>query len=512
MKKNALFFLIPFLFSCSTTSVYLENPDVISEDENTLRQNVDDYMTYLKIKNQKGPLDKDFILLSKRVIKKIVKDEKKPENKPDDPAPAAEAEKPAEAEKSAEEAPAEGAAEETAADGGEEKSGHGCLFGVFLLLPVLALAVVLAALWFWPHARPYALKVSDKAALVDPWADRVGSLRSKWSVGKKDAVAQAREEKKLTLGDVAQQNGLKLDRKDGKPLLSGNLKLRTERMAVRALALATDRQCQLDLTDDESLRDAADALLFLLTEGRVKVAAATNRVVELRGFAPTTADLSRLIRGLSADVPAIAKIVSTGVKTGDAMVKPLKDKVAPVALTTKKPSLQLREGFAAANGKSAGGPPAAKTLPQSEVEFSLQLQAASNAVVAANLAASNAVAAAVAASNAAASNAVAKVQAEKAEMIGKLTAKLAAAQSSEEERELKEVKAPNGTFVGLPRGKSPRNYPVIAGILTAPYPCVVLANGMRCVYGAQLGGAEIVEISADSVLLQDEDVLFAWIP
>ncbi|MCQ2965779.1 MAG: hypothetical protein MJ250_03455 [Alphaproteobacteria bacterium] len=75
MKKNALFFLIPFLFSCSTTSVYLENPDVISEDENTLRQNVDDYMTYLKIKNQKGPFDKDFILLSKRVIKKMVKDE-----------------------------------------------------------------------------------------------------------------------------------------------------------------------------------------------------------------------------------------------------------------------------------------------------------------------------------------------------------------------------------------------------------------------------------------------------
>lgn len=75
MRKSILFFLIPFLFSCSTTSVHLENPDVIKDDENTLRQNVDEYMTYLKIKSQKGPLDQDYILLGKRVVKKMVKDE-----------------------------------------------------------------------------------------------------------------------------------------------------------------------------------------------------------------------------------------------------------------------------------------------------------------------------------------------------------------------------------------------------------------------------------------------------
>lgn len=75
MKKNTLFFLLFFLFSCGTTNIYLENPDVIKEDENTLRQNVDDYMTYLKIKNQKGPLDQDYILLGKRLVKEMVRDE-----------------------------------------------------------------------------------------------------------------------------------------------------------------------------------------------------------------------------------------------------------------------------------------------------------------------------------------------------------------------------------------------------------------------------------------------------
>ena len=55
------------------------------------------------------------------------------------------------------------------------------------------------------------------------------------------------------------------------------------------------------------------------------------------------------------------------------------------------------------------------------------------------------------------------------------------------------------------------DYP-IAGILTAPYPCVVLRNGTRLTEGASLGTAVLVTIAADKLTLKDGGSVIEWRP
>lgn len=55
------------------------------------------------------------------------------------------------------------------------------------------------------------------------------------------------------------------------------------------------------------------------------------------------------------------------------------------------------------------------------------------------------------------------------------------------------------------------DYP-IAGVLTKPYPCVVMRNGHRVMEGAQIGTAKLVKIEADELTLSEGDRLFKWRP
>jgi len=55
------------------------------------------------------------------------------------------------------------------------------------------------------------------------------------------------------------------------------------------------------------------------------------------------------------------------------------------------------------------------------------------------------------------------------------------------------------------------DYP-IAGILTAPYPCVVLRNGLRLTEGASIGTALLVKIEADKLTLKDGGATVEWKP
>ncbi len=53
----------------------------------------------------------------------------------------------------------------------------------------------------------------------------------------------------------------------------------------------------------------------------------------------------------------------------------------------------------------------------------------------------------------------------------------------------------------------------ICGILTQPYPCLVLRDGRRVFEGAEIGGATIVRIEADTVVLSDANGKeFSWKP
>jgi len=220
-------------------------------------------------------------------------------------------------------------------------------------------------------------------------------------------------ESRPTLADIASQYGLLLTNctldsanlpssSVGYPLLKGNLARRTERLAIRSLAQSADPRVKLELTDDETLSSAAEELLFVVTEGAVKVASATNGVVTLVGYAPSVDSLERTIRALDADVRGIRRVVTAQVAVG-------------------------------------GPPPVDKTqaIPEKPV-----------------------------------------------------------------------AQAPRSRGT---KTNPVRDYP-ISGILTKPYPMVVLNNGMRLVEGAQIADVIVERIEADRLIMRQGATVFEWKP
>jgi len=287
------------------------------------------------------------------------------------------------------ESPAPTPSEKAPEEEGKKRGGCvGCLVSIVVLLAVLAAAAWL--LWrYWPPARGY-----------------VEEILGQFGEQGQTAVEQFQESEKMSLSDIASQHGLELADDGGRPLLKGNLKRRTERLAIRALATAADPQCKFDVTDDETLLVNSQELLFAYTEGAIKAVAASNRVVELAGFAPSPSALERAIRALDADVKGIERLDTTHVSVGG---------VAPAAVAE---SAFVREVDPEPTG-------------------------------------------------------VAK------------TAK--------------------------PKGSGRADYP-IAGILTLPYPCVVMRGGHRVMEGAQIGTATLEKIEADRLILSEGGKSFEWRP
>ena len=52
----------------------------------------------------------------------------------------------------------------------------------------------------------------------------------------------------------------------------------------------------------------------------------------------------------------------------------------------------------------------------------------------------------------------------------------------------------------------------VCGILTAPYPCLVMRDGRRVLEGATIGDSTIVKIRADSVVVTNSTGRFEWKP
>jgi len=52
----------------------------------------------------------------------------------------------------------------------------------------------------------------------------------------------------------------------------------------------------------------------------------------------------------------------------------------------------------------------------------------------------------------------------------------------------------------------------VCGILTTPYPCLVMRNGSRVMEGAQIGGGVILKIEADAVTITNSTGRFTWRP
>ncbi len=300
-------------------------------------------------------------------------------------------------------------AEESAETPKKRRGCRGALV-VFLLL----LGLLVAALWFlwgknvdWAHfdwAKEQARlqeRFQGKAAHAPPAAV--------------EETAQARAARSAKaaadLKDLAAKNGLVFEEKAGVRLLKGNLTRRTERLALRALALAADPAVRFDLTDDETLKTAANETLFSCSDGAIKVVAASNRVVKLEGFAPSPSALDAVLRALNADVKGIEKLDTANVAVGG---------LAPAAVAATPFVVQNGIATAATSARRSARP-----------------------------------------------------------------AKGAAA--------------------------SGRDYP-IAGILTEPFPCVIMRDGSRLTEGAQIGAATLVKISADHLTLSEGGRTIDWRP
>lgn len=273
-----------------------------------------------------------------------------------------------------------------------EKKKHGCL-GCLVVLVLLVLLLGVLAWLFRATVRPYAEKVLAYA-------------RESLHVGGGTGGAGMGAALPMTLSEVASSYGLELEENDGQAKLSGNLKTRAERLRATAEAYEARPGVDLDLSDDESFRAAADDALFTITEGAMKVVAATNRVLSIAGTSPSPFALKRILESLSADLPKLRDIDATGVAYG----------------------------MVPGNEKSEEGDGDDGETP-----------------------------------------------------IGVFHAKRRAAKAKEP---------------SLP----------VCGILTAPYPCLVMRDGSRVLEGAALDGNVIVKIEADAVTVTNATGRFTWKP
>ena len=203
---------------------------------------------------------------------------------------------------------------------------------------------------------------------------------------------------------IADRYGLFLEEDNGRAKLSGNFATRAERLKATAEAYASRPGIDLDFSDDESFRTAAEDSLFTLTEGAMNVMVATNRYLHLAGFSESPLTLKKTLEQLNVDLPKIRGFDVAGVK----LISP----------TSPLPSA---------------------TAPVTTVQRS------------------------------------------------------------------------NGQTVKRPAKSSQPTLPV-CGILTTPYPCLVMRDGRRILEGGTVGDATILSIAADSVTITNSAGRFTWKP
>ncbi len=222
--------------------------------------------------------------------------------------------------------------------------------------------------------------------------------------------AQAADIRSSTVAALAEQYGLSFEDGDNGARISGNFTTRRERLAATARFYEAQPGIMLDVSDDESLRTAAEDTLAMISESDLRVSAATNRVLALSGRAR---DIRRALEVLSADIPKLRDVDVSQVV------------IVPGATAT------------------GGGAPAVVAAAARPVR---------NAT----------------------------------------------------ESRVSQASAAN-------REKSVPSLPV-CGILTAPYPCLVLRSGARVLEGAPLGDGVVMKIEADSVTITNSAGSFTWKP
>ena len=281
------------------------------------------------------------------------------------------------------------------------KRRHGCL-GCLLWL-VLILLVLLGVAWFFrSELRPRVEQLLKKAGV----AERQGAPRS----GAAEAAPEAQEPSPdKDIKALAAKYGLSVTNDAGRTVLSGNFRTRAERLAATAEAYSSQLGVELDFSDDESFRTSASDALFTLTEGALKVNAATNRVLSIAGISPSSAALTKTLEALNADLPKLRNVDVKGVR------------------------------LAVAND---GETEDAETDDASPFPVSRPASGGRRAV---------------------------------------------------------KAKKHQPTFP-------------VCGILTTPYPCLVMQDGRRILEGASVGESVVLKITADSVTITNANGRFTWKP
>jgi len=193
-------------------------------------------------------------------------------------------------------------------DDGKPKKKRGGFCGCLVILFVLLILMMAGLAWFY------------RAAIKDFCGSRDYDIRVIRAIVRLATSSGTSEKTKLperiTLATVAARYGLSVEDEDGAARITGNLKTRAERLRATAEAYEAKPGVELDLSDDESFRAAADDALFTLTEGALKVATATNRVLSIRGVSRSPAALGRTLRALNADLPKLRNADVSGVQFG----------------------------------------------------------------------------------------------------------------------------------------------------------------------------------------------------
>ena len=183
-----------------------------------------------------------------------------------------------------------------------QRRGLGCI-------PTLVLALLLFfagffvchyLTWYWPDSPVFGRPDAAPAREASP---------------AQSAVEPAAPEK--SLADWAAEHGVAVSERDGETVLAGNFTNRTERLLFAQDAYARDQDLSLDLSDDETLRAGVEEVLFAQSEGRVKLATATNRVVKLVGRARSRAELLQTVAAICTDVNRVRVVDDTAVVCDD---------------------------------------------------------------------------------------------------------------------------------------------------------------------------------------------------
>jgi len=133
------------------------------------------------------------------------------------------------------------------------------------------------------------------------------SILEKGSGGGDGAAAET-DGKNSALAALAEKYSLKMSDGPGGAVLSGNFKTRAERLSASGRIYEACPGALLDLSDDETLRAAAEETLSMVAPFKtVRVDSATNRVVSLSGSVRNAAALRKIVSALSEDVPHLEK-------------------------------------------------------------------------------------------------------------------------------------------------------------------------------------------------------------